>query len=717
MTRAATPGRNDFLRTFADANLQRMEGDGNERKFTLSFSSEAPYDRPFFGREILDHSPEAVDLTRLNAIGTLLFNHNRDAVVGKVLRAWIDGNRGYAEVEFDPDEQSETIYQKVKGGTLKGVSIGYAITNTEKVREGTRSTDGRFTGPCVIARRWWPYEISIVSVPADGTVGVGRSADLPGTAPPVTQKRKGGNNAMNEKQAQLAENMARQKALTETAANENRAMSYGEQAEYDALQRDIDALISEIAAGQSAQRTQPDSAVPDTQPPAAPNEPQTDSVQRAIEAERRRVADITALCRQFEVDPSEHIREGRDMNQVRALILDKLAREHPPIGSGVRVEESGENDFRRDASDALMLRSGRVAVEQPSDGARQLSSMSLRDLAIECLSREGRSANDLLRMNPDDLYVELTRQFYNPTAAFPAILDQTIRKSIVHLYNRVPTTFQRITTKGSLKDFKTTADHEYVIGGVGDFLLVPENGEIKPDSPRTEMLPQRKLDTYGKQFSMTRQAFINDDIGFLTEVPGLYATAAKKTIDKQVYKLLFEGKTKTIFDGKPLFDKNTYHKNLAATDAAPTAAAIQKMILQMQRQTDQFGDAIYMTPSIILVGVGYEFDLAVIFHSAQVVGSSNNDINPLYNYPLEIVQSPLLNAMTASGAKTPWFMFADNASAKGIQVDYLNGKETPTVRRMETPGQLGFVWDIYLDWGISVCDWRGICRNDGAVIA
>lgn len=216
---------------------------------------------------------------------------------------------------------------------------------------------------------------------------------------------------------------------------------------------------------------------------------------------------------------------------------------------------------------------------------------------------------------------------------------------------------------------------------------------------------------------MTRQAFINDDIGFLTEVPGLYATAAKKTIDKQVYKLLFDGKTRTIFDGHALFDKNTYHKNLAATDAAPTAAAIQKLILQMQRQTDQFGDAIYMTPATIVVGVGYEFDLAVIFHSAQVVGSNNNDINPLYNYPLEIVQSPLLNAMTASGAKTPWFMFADAASAKGIQVDYLNGQETPTVRRMETPGQLGFVWDIYLDWGISVRDWRGIYRNDGAVIS
>lgn len=184
--------------------------------------------------------------------------------------------------------------------------------------------------------------------------------------------------------------------------------------------------------------------------------------------------------------------------------------------------------------------------------------MSLRDLSIECLSREGQNVGNLLRMSSDELYGELSRQFYNPSAAFPAILDNTIRKSIVQLYNAVPTTFEAITTKGSLKDFKQTADHEYVIGGVGDFLLVPENGEIKPDKPRTAILPQRKLDTYGKQFSMTRQAFINDDIGFLTEVPGLYATAAKKTIDKQVYTVLYNNAK--IFDGLQLFCEK--HNNI-----------------------------------------------------------------------------------------------------------------------------------------------------------
>lgn len=163
-------------RTLYASGLKRMEGEGNERKFTLSFSSEEPYKR-WFGPEILDHSPEAVDLQRLNQIGCLLFNHNRDAVIGKVTRAWLENSRGMAEVEFDTDEQSEVIFQKVKSGTLKGVSVNYQVDTIEEVQPGKTSMDGKFTGPCEVVRKWCPLEISIVSVPADATVGVGREAE------------------------------------------------------------------------------------------------------------------------------------------------------------------------------------------------------------------------------------------------------------------------------------------------------------------------------------------------------------------------------------------------------------------------------------------------------------------------------------------------------------------------------------------------------------
>ena len=182
-----------------------MEREGNETTFTLSFSSEEPYDR-WWGTEILSHSDGAMDLTRLNSIGVVLFNHDRDEVLGKVLRAWVENNRGYAEIEFDTDDKADVIYKKVDSGTLKGVSVGYVVEVWEEVSANKKSSDGRFTGPCDIATRWTPYEISIVSVPADPTVGVGRSKES-GSERSQTEKPGVSSFYYNEKQLQINQNL------------------------------------------------------------------------------------------------------------------------------------------------------------------------------------------------------------------------------------------------------------------------------------------------------------------------------------------------------------------------------------------------------------------------------------------------------------------------------------------------------------------------------
>ena len=166
------PEKDRATRELIECQIREVEG--KERTFRLSFSSEEPYER-WYGTEILDHSEGAVDLTRLNTIGVMLYNHDRDDVLGKVDRAWIENGRGEAEVTFDSDDKAEVIYQKVKGGTLKGVSVGYLVESWEEVMPNKQSADGKYTGPCSIARKWAPFEISIVSVPADPTVGVGRS--------------------------------------------------------------------------------------------------------------------------------------------------------------------------------------------------------------------------------------------------------------------------------------------------------------------------------------------------------------------------------------------------------------------------------------------------------------------------------------------------------------------------------------------------------------
>jgi HK97 family phage major capsid protein/HK97 family phage prohead protease len=142
-----------------------------DRSFEFPFSSEYPVAR-YFGNEVLSHEGDAADLARLNDGAPLLFNHNPDRVVGVVERAWIDGEkkRGYVKVRFSRNSFAKEVMADVKDGVLRGVSFGYAIDKMEE------------RGDNFVATRWSPYEVSVVSVPADPTIGIGRSLAIDSAA-------------------------------------------------------------------------------------------------------------------------------------------------------------------------------------------------------------------------------------------------------------------------------------------------------------------------------------------------------------------------------------------------------------------------------------------------------------------------------------------------------------------------------------------------------
>lgn len=521
---------------------------------------------------------------------------------------------------------------------------------------------------------------------------------------------------MTEKQKKA---LARQQAIVETARADGRGLTAEEQADFDSAQREFDADANAGGApagaatnpdggARGAENTPPAGAARSEEPAGGGND-----TQRAVAEERQRNSDILALCRQTGMEPAEYIRTGATMDTVRTAAVAHMVQHGAPVGARMN-EEQGDN-FRNGAVDALLRQAG-VSVERPAESAEQFRGMGLRDLAIESMARDGEgSTASLLRMSKSDLFDMACRQFFNPTASFPAILDAAIKKAIEHKYTHVPTTFQLWTSKGSVADFKTTKDHSYLAGGAGEFLLVGENGELKHDTPKTDLLPQRKIDTYGRQFSMSRQAFINDDIGFITEIPGLYAASAKRTINKQAYSVLV--KNPAIFDGVPLFD--AAHGNLIATGTKPSNEAIQDMMMKMLLQTDPFGEAIMVQPAYIIVPVGYKFLMTTILSSPTINTEGNTQaVNPLFQYKeqLQIVEDGTLNALAGAGNAVPWFVVGDPGYAKSLQVDYLNGQETPTIRRSEVPGQLGYVWDIWLDWGITAVDFRGIAKNPGMAI-
>lgn len=713
-------------RFLPDCAIRAMEGEGNERKFTLSFSSEEPYDR-WFGTEILSHSEGAVDLSRLNSIGCVLYNHNRDKVVGKIVRAWIEGGRGNAEIEFDKDADSETVFQKVAGGTLKGVSVGYLVDVWEDVAANKKSSDGRFTGPCSIATKWTPHEVSIVSIPADPTVGVGRSQDDgdEGTAAGKTAGEKGVSSFYYyEKQLQINQNslkggkknmnlrqmIQRQQELLNAAKAASRELTAQEQAEYDGLQKQIDAALAAMDGDGEGSGGNGDGGQEERSVGSGSEE--------GVAQERQRCADITALCRSFrvpEANISRYISDGVSVDKVREAILDGMIQEGSPISQGGRAEVTSDaaDKFRAAAGDALVMRAG-IELSNPAEGARELVGMSLRDMAIESLAAEGHTG--LNRRSSEEIYNLASRQFFNPTAAFPTILDNAINKAYVEGHKNVAVTFDRWTKKGSLKDFKT-ADNNYLAGPAGEFLEVPEGGELKHDVPGDVKRPTRKLKTYGRQFTLTRQAFINDDIDLVTRIPARYAASARKTINKQCCQIMVNNPA--IYDGTVLFSKA--HGNLVKTGTGITQASMQIMLMALQTQKDEFGEAIIVRPAKILVPVGYAFDMYTMFYSPTINTEGNTQaVNPLYRYreQIEIIEEPTLNVLCGGfGNVMPWFLIGAADDTDFIEVDYLNGQEIPTIRRMETPGTLGFIWDIYLDWGISVMDYRGAVKNPGVAIS
>lgn len=150
--------------------ITRAAMDKEKRMMEMSFSSEHPVEREF-GNEILDHGDGCCDLSRLSDGGAMLLNHDPDRQIGVVEEARIENKRGMAKVRFGESDLAKEIYHDVETGIRRLVSVGYRLMDMDKV-EMTEEEDGT---ECYRFRSWQPFEVSIVPIPADPTVGVGRN--------------------------------------------------------------------------------------------------------------------------------------------------------------------------------------------------------------------------------------------------------------------------------------------------------------------------------------------------------------------------------------------------------------------------------------------------------------------------------------------------------------------------------------------------------------
>ena len=606
--------------------------DTDSRTVELSFSSETPYGR-WFGDEILCHDEECINLDRFNdGLGTVLFNHDRDAVVGHIEKVWIEDNRGKALVRFDDDEQSETIFQKVQSGTLQGVSVGYAIYRYEVLEdEDTKSTNGRFNGPAYVVTDWEPLEISIVSVPADPTVGVGRSAEEIHTSIDTQEETK----SMN-----------------------------GE----------------EILKNEEVKSTPVETGI--TQ----------EDLQKAMEQERKRTSKITALFRDFDVEGAdEAIVMGVSVDEARAMVMDQLRARNK--GVSVTMGEAESDKFRAAAQDAVLMAAG-IPVADAAPGAQELRGHSMVELAREALQREGLKANFGDNM-------ELARAAINSTSTFPAIMSNLANKSVMVGFNEAETTYQIWTGKGSNRDFKEAA--RYALSEAGNLELVPEGGQFKQDS-LGEASARTKVATYGKLFSLTRQAIINDDLGLFSKIATKYGSAAKRLVNKMVYAQL-TGNVK-MQDNIALFD--TKHGNVAGTGEALSVKAIAKAITAMRRQKGITDEAtLNITPKYLVVPPELEMTAYQIVNSTAAVDGVNSGVVNPYKGRFIVVSDAELTDPDA------WYLVADATQHDTIDVTYLNGVETPRLETRQGFEVDGIEYKVAFDVGVDAIDFRGLYKNAG----
>lgn len=150
-------------------SVERSKVDEASRTIELSFASETPYER-WWGVEILDCTATAMRMSRLTSGGPLLCDHNTSDQIGVIESVQLGADRvARATVRFGKSARAEEVFRDVVDGIRRNVSVGYQIHQAVLVETKDGNETYRVTD-------WEPHEVSLVSVPADASVGVGRSA-------------------------------------------------------------------------------------------------------------------------------------------------------------------------------------------------------------------------------------------------------------------------------------------------------------------------------------------------------------------------------------------------------------------------------------------------------------------------------------------------------------------------------------------------------------
>lgn len=676
--------KSEQVRTF---QMERSQ-DGETVRYTAALSSELPVER-WFGTEILSHAASAVNLERCRDGLQMLFNHDMDEPLGRVQNVRLEGGKLRGELVFGTRPKAQEMKAEVDAGMLRDISIRYSIDEYE-----TKTDDhGHDT---VTITRWTVMEASVVTVPADPSVGIGRSS-------------RGTGNQRKER----------------TMAREDEAGNAGDEAAGTPTVADLKGRLKRA---------------------------EEKGAKQALRAEQERVEEIQEIFSltnpAFRGDEYDTLRDQciRDYrikpDQARKMLMELIdgtlpeqlpapspqrdvqngAQMQAPVGRSPLVQAgatAGEK-LTTGIQRAIEFRSGLMPkAERDKERAESgFTGHTLVELAREwCvgvgIDVRGRSKLDIVGM----AFTAGRRGAVGMgTVDFAGILANVANKALLAGWEEAPETWATWCRKGNLSDFKRTNRT-----GLSQFSRldeVKENGEYKygKQTDRTEYI---QLITYGKLFAITRQAIINDDLGAFTATPRLMGRAATGTVGDAVYNLLTtaSGVGPTLNqDSLALF--HSTHANYTASTGAPAVSTLDVGRQAMALQTDpNTGVILNIRPKYALVPVALETSMSVLVASEidpigrSGAGAGARQGNPFYK-KLEVVAEGRLDGKT--NGTTAWYLLADQNLFDTFEVAFLDGQDTPFMESRDGWSVDGVEYKVRIDAGVGALDFRGMYRCKGA---
>lgn len=379
-------------------------------------------------------------------------------------------------------------------------------------------------------------------------------------------------------------------------------------------------------------------------------------------------------------------------------LLEALGKDQAPQKGGFNVAaHAGNGNITKDSMVAVLkARAGVKTADGELTSDNPYRSMSLVEMARSALNDAGVGTASL-----GDRMSLVGAAFTHSSSDFGTVLADVAHKTMLKGYSEAPETFDRWTQRGSLSDFKITS--RVALNDMKSLEKVPEGAEFKYGTvgERGEKIA---LATYGKRFSITRQAIINDDLGAFTRITQLMGAAARRTVGDLVYAILVDNPKMS--DGKALFHAD--HKNLHAAGSALSVASLTKARTAMRTQKLEEGKALNITPNYLIVPAALETDAEMLMNDTVYPGKNNNQRNPVANMA-EVITEARLDDNSA----TEWYLAA-GGMYDTIEVAYLDGNENPFLDQMQGWSVDGTEFKVRLDAGVSPLDFRTMSKSTGA---